>query len=628
MLDISTFTPQRGGNVFYKAIAHPLAASRIEKLASDLGGDARLAVYDPDHEASNFFALYPAFQPTYGFFTHRSEEVGKDDGRGGVMQPVVEIAQSDATHILALSFDDAKTRSRLSRVTRGDQQIITLGGARLPEAMLSNKRNYLDKLNFATNFAFFRDDDQLSTRLVAANYWGHYGATNVRYWSRLYDGVGRVIAEWEEHIGSPGAGIIIDSQDVRKRFALPAFCGQLFLHILGARGHDTVKYALDIYGRGRDASLSVTHDANAWPSPRFATLPAPDDDEQIILWVQNSHASPISVGEITLNRMGETREYPVTVEIPAFGTYRLDVGELMPDVKWPVQLELRAGNHIVRPRYEVVQRGLTRIAHLNIERQDLKPDPTIAKMPSWMGRGFIMPFPVLDPARYTTFLQPNPMSEEVTHLPVRVDLFDRQGRQVGQEFLGNLPRHHAAAFAMHDLTPHEGHGELVYDFRDGGAADGWLHAMLRYRDRTNGHAAETSFGAHIFNTLMTWRNEPQSYTGPPPGLTTRLFLKLGQAGMRSFSHLIYPTSLEGGTPSETILHLMARDGTEIAQEAIHIAPSGSAIIWPDEIFGSELIGKAGEGGYVLIRDMTCRLFGYHGQMNGKAGFSLDHMFGF
>lgn len=628
MLDISTFTPQRGGNVFYKAIAHPLAASLIQKIGADLGSAARLAVYDPDHEASNFLALYPALHPDCGFFTHQSEEVGKDDGRGGVLQPLFEIGQSDATHILALSFDDAKTRSRLSRVAREDQLIITLGAARLPEAMLSNRQNYLDKLNFATNFAFFRDDYQLSTRLVAANYWGHYGATNVRYWFRLYDGVGRVIAEWEDQITTPGAALIIDSQEVRKRFALPAFCGQLFLHVLGARGHDTVKYALDIYGRGRDASLSVTHDANAWPSPRFATLPAPDDDEQIILWVQNSHASLISPGEISLNRMGDTREYPVTVEIPAFGTYRLDVGELMPDVKWPAQLELRAGNHIVRPRYEVVQRGLTRIAHLNIERQDLRPDPTIAKMPLWMGRGFIMPFPVLDPARYTTFLQPNPMSEQVTHLPVRVDLFDRQGRRVRQEFLGNLPRHHAAAFAMHELMPNEGHGELVYDFRDGGAADGWLHAMLRYRDRANGHAAETSFGAHIFNTLMTWRNEPQSYTGPPPGLTTRLFLKLGQAGMRSFSHLIYPTSLEGGAPSQTVLHLVARDGAEIAREMIHIAPSGSMIIWPDEIFGRELIGKAGEGGYVLIRDMTCRLFGYHGQMNAKAGFSLDHMFGF
>jgi len=39
-------------------------------------------------------------------------------------------------------------------------------------------------------------------------------------------------------------------------------------------------------------------------------------------------------------------------------------------------------------------------------------------------------------------------------------------------------------------------------------------------------------------------------------------------------------------------------------------------------------GVAGSG-YVLIRDTTCRLFGYHGVIarDGSA-FSLDHMFGF
>ena len=44
----------------------------------------------------------------------------------------------------------------------------------------------------------------------------------------------------------------------------------------------------------------------------------------------------------------------------------------------------------------------------------------------------------------------------------------------------------------------EGHGELVYDFRDGGEADGWLHGLFRYEDRTSGHAAEIQLRrAHI-----------------------------------------------------------------------------------------------------------------------------------
>ena len=38
---------------------------------------------------------------------------------------------------------------------------------------------------------------------------------------------------------------------------------------------------------------------------------------------------------------------------------------------------------------------------------------------------------------------------------------------------------------------------------------------------------------------MTYKGEPQSYSGPPPGLSTRLFLKLGYGPRRSFaaSHL-------------------------------------------------------------------------------------------
>ena len=61
-----------------------------------------------------------------------------------------------------------------------------------------------------------------------------------------------------------------------------------------------------------------------------------------------------------------------------------------------------------------------------------------------------------------------------------------------------------------------GHVELVYDFDAGKDADGWLHALFRYGHRASGHFAETSFGSHIFNTALTYRGEPQSYSGPPP----------------------------------------------------------------------------------------------------------------
>jgi hypothetical protein len=147
-------------------------------------------------------------------------------------------------------------------------------------------------------------------------------------------------------------------------------------------------------------------------------------------------------------------------------------------------------------------------------------------------------------------------------------------------------------------------------------------------DRSSDHVAECSFGAHVFNTAMTYRDEPQSYLGPPPGLTTRLFLKLGDTRRRGFAVLIYPASAAWHPRSTTELQLFDGAGRKIACETIRIACSGSAMVWPHEIFGAAMLMAAGANGYVLVRDVTCRLFGYHGLMDDKGGFSLDHMFGF
>jgi hypothetical protein len=51
-------------------------------------------------------------------------------------------------------------------------------------------------------------------------------------------------------------------------------------------------------------------------------------------------------------------------------------------------------------------------------------------------------------------------------------------------------------------------------------------------------------------------------------------------------------------------------------------------MFPHLVFGEAAIRRAGPRGYVIIRDATCRLFGYHGLMDEAGGFSLDHMFGF
>jgi hypothetical protein len=182
------------------------------------------------------------------------------------------------------------------------------------------------------------------------------------------------------------------------------------------------------------------------------------------------------------------------------------------------------------------------------------------------------------------------------------------------------------------MNGHWGHLELVYDFAEGagtkdGGADGWLHAIFRYRQRQSGHGAETSFGAHVFNTVLTYRSEPQSYAGRAPGLSTRLFLRLGPETAETFCHLIYPASTPWHAHSDTRLLLRDSEGREVASRTIKIACGGSRLWRVSELFDAPEIREAA-GGYVVVRDTSCRLFGYHGLLHDGEAFSLDHMFGF
>ncbi len=631
MLDILTFDARQGGNVLYKAFAHPLAAERLAQLALRLRDRSGLAIYDPDGVAEALFALAPNLPKPTTLLVQDVDRLGQR--RLGIETAGLErLVTLDERNLLVATFDADRTLAPIRHLVPDTTAIVTLDEIRLPAAMLTNPRRTLDRLNFATNFAFFRDSDGLSTRLVTANYWSNYGASDVRLWCRLFAGDGSVLASWEQTVAPGPSGIAIDSREVRARFGLPEFTGQLFIHAIGVAGHDVVKYALDTMGAGNERSLSVTHDANAWPSERYAGLPAPDTGERVTLWLQNSHAAPIPAGAVSLDRMGAERPVPITREIGPFESVSIDVGEVLPELAWPSRLEVRAGRHVVRPRYEVTRDGRTRIAHTNVERADLRPDPNIPRLPAALGRGYLLPFPVLPPGRFRTEVQPTPMAHTQGSLPLRLDVFAADGRLVRQRFLGNLPRRFDLAADLDEdaalLGDAGGHAELVYDFRDGGDADGWMHALVRIHDRASGHIAETSFGAHIFNTAMTYRDEPQSYSGPPPGLSTRLFLKLGEAGRHSFAALIYPASNAWHLHSSTTLDLHASDGAPLASSNLAIACSGSAMVFPHQIFGAGAIDRAGPTGYVLVKDRTCRLFGYHGQMDDRGGFSLDHMFGF
>jgi hypothetical protein len=643
-LSIDTFHNQQnwrpggnfGGTTLFKALGHPYAADRAPELVQSLRAGGPVAIYDPLRQLGDFTSFYPLDGcAVAGVHVQDVARIGEPVA-GHSARPVTELGSCPAPTVFVTAFDADRLIDHVRHLAPAGARFLSFDALRLPEDCLSNRRNYLDPLNFATNFALFRDDGQDRTVLRTANYWSGYGAERPALWLRLFDADGTTLATWREELGQAGSTISIDSRAVRERFALGPFAGSLFVHAIGIRGHDVVKYALDT-GGDDPKLLSCTHDANAWPADFYAGVPAPDDDERVVLWIQNSHPVAIPPGAVGVNTIGSQAIETVDETIPPFGTRAIDLGTLLPGVRWPSQIEIRAGRHFVRPRYEIrAGDGRRRIAHANVERTDLVPDPAIPDLAGTMGKGYLLALPILPLDRFASAALPTPMATTQQELPVACAIIDADGSTVARQFLGRVPRCESrlvdvdAWLTDEGLTLPSGHGhvEFTYDFRDGGGADGWLHALGRYGHRASGHVAETSFGAHIFNTPLVYRDEPQSYAGRPPGLSTRLFLRLGPPPFDTMCHLIYPASTPWHPLSDTTLILHDVDGNAVARETVRI-PCGGSCHWRfRETFGSAAADAAGARAYVVIRDTTCRLFGYHGLMAGEAAFSLDHMFGF
>jgi hypothetical protein len=637
-LAIDTFSNTGGGNTLFKALGHVLVPPLVEGLLNQLAG-ARVAVYDPQGMFGAFAALHDVSRLAVRAVYVQNLADLKGDVLGHAPRPVSALAQDPAPDcLLVAGFDSERLQQQIAHLVPAGTRVVSFDALRLPPEMLTNTRRYLDPLNFATNFGFLRDAGGLHTRLTLCNYWSGYGAAAPRLWCRLLDADGTELATWEEVPPAAGATVVIDSAAVRERFGLGEFTGSLFIHALGVAGHDIVKYALDTYGDGGE-ELSATHDANAWPADYYAGLPAPADGETVWLWVQNSHPVTIPAGAIGFNVMGESEMRGFERSIPPFGTVAVDVGALFPDLRWPAQLEVTAGKYFVRPRYEVFSRHTARrrMGHANVERTDLVPDPALPGLGQWLGKGYVLPAPVLPAGRWSTEVLPTPMARGQAELPLALLCYDADGREVLRHRMGRVPREGCTAVSMDtlltraraELTGGWGHLELVYDFSDGGEADGWLHALFRYRQRANGHVAESSFGAHVYNVPVTYRGEPQSYTGTAPGLSTRLFLRLSSlSGTDTLCHLIYPSSAPWRPRSDTTLTLHDAHGRQVTSRAVSIPCSGSLLWRSSEMFDPAERAEAGAGAYVMIRDLTCRLFGYHGVERGEQAFSLDHMFGF
>jgi hypothetical protein len=636
-----------GGASLFKALGHPLAAPMGHAIVEKLSSLGSVAIYDPSGVIGNFNAYYNLSDlPIEGYYVQRVEDLG-GAFLGHDARPISQCAQGNADAVLVLLFDAKNVLAPITHVFPEGATIITLDDMRLPDDMLTNKKNYLDPMNFATNFAFLRDhkgvngSDGLHTTVASANYWATHGAKEPKLWLCLFDEAGDPLATWEQALPAAGCPFVIDSQSVREQFGLNDFQGSLFIHAIRIAGHDVVKYAMDIYG-DNGKSLTCTHDANAWPADYYAGMPAADDGEELTLIVQNSHPMPIPANSVGFNIVGAQDVAWHEDVIPPFGTTTLNVSSMLPQASFPDQIETVAGRYFVRPRYEVIRKatGQRRMAHGNVERTDLKPNPEIANLEATMGKGYIMPLPVLPTDLFNSTVLPTPMARSEQEMPLRIELMDADGTKVASKYLGRIPRREHIAIDIDAWLKQEstklptghGHVEFLYDFREGGEANGWLHALGRYEQKTSGHRAETIFGAHIYNTATIYKDEPQSYIGKPPGLTTRLFLRLGDGNKDTLCHLVYPASTPWHNKSDTRLILHNANGEAVAEHRIQINCGGSHFWRYHDVFTAEertrVSVDGNDLGYVIIRDTTCRLFGFHGLINGDTSFCLDHMFGF
>ena len=86
---------------------------------------------------------------------------------------------------------------------------------------------------------------------------------------------------------------------------------------------------------------------------------------------------------------------------------------------------------MVRPRYEVTQNDRVRIAHVNVERDNLRADPGIPALPAELGRGYLLPFPILPRDRFRSLSSRRRCRPRRRNLPIRLDVFDADGTKRG-----------------------------------------------------------------------------------------------------------------------------------------------------------------------------------------------------
>ena len=191
--------------------------------------------------------------------------------------------------------------------------------------------------------------------------------------------------------------------------------------------------------------------------------------ERVKLWIQNCYSTPIPSNAAGLRLIGSGDFKPIADEVPPYGsTIAIDPARIFPDARWPAQFEIRADKYFCRPRYEIgLADGQISIAHVNVERTDLKPAPDLAEATRILRQGlYFSPAPLL--RRSPTgkaWLLPTPMATGQDALTLLLRVYDADGGLVAERSLGRRVRNEQTATDLDDIlkdtpAPAAGYGHL------------------------------------------------------------------------------------------------------------------------------------------------------------------------
>ena len=278
MLRIETFDNKSGGNAFFKAVTHPLAAAAAPELLRRLG-EGRCAVYDVEGQIDALAELYDLSRlKLAGSFVQDVTAVGRPV-LGSAAQPVTALEYSRASIVFVAGFDAERATVHIRHLLPPGATVVE------PRRVAFARKHRADGAPLSRS-AQFRDQFRLLPRAAWLVDASRHGELLVRLRHARADSCGCSCSTRAAKPSPNGpkksrpaaTSIVIDSRAVRAAFR-------------SARIHRPAFRACDRRGRPRrgqirarhlsaeaiaERAFSCTHDANSWPADLYAGLPAPE----------------------------------------------------------------------------------------------------------------------------------------------------------------------------------------------------------------------------------------------------------------------------------------------------------------------------------------------------------------